>query len=92
MAGRKNQVIEAAKKVGETRLGNRVLDISKASKDAVKDMLDFIAKDPNRQNYVGPLQKALEADSTTRRNAIMWGLSQQPAFRKLYENYLKEEE
>ena len=75
-------------------LSNQSLDIIDSSPDKLTSIVSRIEQsgDSGTQRFLNPLRKALETDVPSRRNAIMWGLAQQPAFRELFNLYTQTNE
>jgi hypothetical protein len=70
-------------------LGNRSQALSNASSDSLQNMISRIQKDDPSNRFIGPLESAMNAESPTKKNAIMFSLQQQPEFRQLLESFEK---
>lgn len=88
------KVTEALKKATSDKykravLPNQTLRIIESTPDEIQTIINRIQSsgDDSALRYINPLKKALDAETLSRKNSILWGLTQQPAFRQLFNLY-----
>jgi len=78
---------------GQKSLAGKTLDIVESSPEQIQRVITRLKEGGEgvNQTFIAPLQKALKSPQRTK-NAIMYGLMQQPAFREMLETMSEEEE